>query len=197
MKNTFKIAAVALLILCPFAEANAVDFGIKGGVVVSKLPQKNSDVKFFDNTVGFIAGGSALFDLPLGFALEPSLQYHVKGATLKEVKETYKFGYLELPVMVQWGLSFADNKARAFLQAGPYVGYALGKNQSDVSWNDINRFEGGAAVGLGASVFGFQLSVLYDWNLGRLAKDKQISEYLSELTKDNFAGWNFTLTYWF
>lgn len=198
MKRLFRILAVAtVLSTCSFY-AGAVDFGIRGGLVVSKLPQKNSDVKFFDNTIGFVAGASANVDLPLGFSIEPSLQYHLKGTNLNVLSESeaFKFGYIELPVMVQWGVGLLQDKLRVFAQAGPYLGYAVSKNQ-DLPWDDLNRFEVGAAVGAGARISSFQLSVLYDWSLGRLAKDAKISDFTKNFTKENFAGWTISLTYWF
>ena len=123
--------------------------------------------------------------LPLGFAVQPSILYNVKGATLEDTATEgnlksvdYKTGFLEVPVQVQWGINIAG-AVRPYGFVEPFVGYGItneekisnftGENSKD-AWDNVkNRLEYGVGVGFGVEVLShLQVSVRKFWNIGNL-----------------------------
>lgn len=154
--------------------------------------------------------------LPLGFSVQPSLQYHVKGAKLgnvfgPEYPNTcdLEIGYLELPVSLQWGPDLL--LFRPFLDVTPYIGYGL-NNRMDIHienpygqqliddsvkniWSgaDLRRFEYGMGVGVGIEIWKFQVLGRYNWNFGSLYNQKanlSESDYKLAIIKEAFSRGN-------
>jgi hypothetical protein len=132
------------------------------------------------------------------------------------VESQLGFGYVEVPVNIQWGLRLADRKVRIFAQASPFVGYAiaqtgdtesilggeladalgnLGVDTSDFDkWANVNRFSYGAGLGAGVQ-FGFlQLTAQYNWNFGNSLKGR---EFEALFNKSNFGGYTVSLAFMF
>ena len=118
MKKVLFIAAL----FCSMA-AYAQQFGVIGGMSLSTMggAAKPDDNK---NMIQYQAGVVYKADLGAGFAVQPSLTYSVKGATLKQNNDVVsKTGFVELGLGAQWGpdlLAF-----RPFLFVEPFVGYAV------------------------------------------------------------------------
>lgn len=176
MKKLFVILAAALLAV----NANA-QLAIIGGLTSTQTDVKSAiaDVK----TVNQYHIGLA-YKIPFGsFAIQPALEYNVKGSALEDITGTadinFKTGFVELPVQVQWGIDLAV--ARPYIFAEPFIGYAVTNAQSagikelkaqieNHDWDGVaNRFEYGLGIGLGVEVFKHvQVSARYFWNLGTL-----------------------------
>ena len=191
--------------------ADAGRFGIKAGTNVTSMDFKAG----IPPVLGYSAGITWQWDLPLGFAIQPDLLYHVKASRLSEINaETFGLGYVELPVNIQWGLRFAQQKVRVFAQASPFIGYAVtqsgnvdpirtGNTVVDGAlsstgldkWTNINRFSYGAGLGLGIQLWALQLTAQYTWNLGQLADVKNTS--LSDFNDKNFGGYVISLAFMF
>lgn len=131
MKKTL-IAIVAAAFMAIPAHAQ---FGIIGGFTSS-----SSDVNLQEKTINtsnvnlYHVGLTYKLGLPLGLALQPSLVYQVKGASLENqisagsvdlssLEIGTNVGYLEVPVQVQWGVDLLG--VRPYIFAEPFVGYAL------------------------------------------------------------------------
>lgn len=211
MKKLIALCSVMML-ACMFSHtSDARMFGVKAGANVTSL---NFDAGM-PPTMGYMAGITWQFDLPLGFAIQPDLLYHVKASRLSEItEETFGLGYIELPVNVQWGLNLANRKLRVFAQASPFIGYAVtqtgsvnpyrtGNGVVDSmlessgldKWTNINRFSYGAGFGFGAQLWGLQLTAQYIWNFGKLSTLKDLS--ISKFNDSNFGGYNVTLAVMF
>lgn len=191
--------------------ADAGRFGIKAGTNVTSMDFKAG----IPPVLGYSAGITWQWDLPLGFAIQPDLLYHVKASRLSEINaETFGLGYVELPVNIQWGLRFAQQKVRVFAQASPFIGYAVAQsgNVDPIrtgntvvdgalsstgldKWTNINRFSYGAGLGLGIQLWALQLTAQYTWNLGQLADVKNTS--LSDFNDKNFGGYVISLAFMF
>ena len=132
---------------------------------------------------GFHAGVSYKFRLPLGFAVQPSVLYHMKsslveGAIADVTTFDYKMGYVEVPVSLQWGPDLL--MFRPFVDVTPFVGYALNNEASGVKlqgefmskvqnkWEGVNRLEYGLGLGGGIEIWKLQLVCRYNWNFGDL-----------------------------
>lgn len=213
MKKLVSIFAAIILAAVLSTNADAKRFGIKAGVNVSDLNVENMDAV---SALGYQAGISWQFDLPLGFAIQPDILYHVKATKFDQIESQLGFGYVEVPVNIQWGLRFADRKVRIFAQASPFVGYAvtqtgetesiLGGEYADIlgkvgvdtgdfdKWANVNRFSYGAGLGAGVQ-FGFlQLTAQYNWNFGNSLKGE---DFDSLFNKSNFGGYTVSLAFMF
>ena len=158
-----KIALLIALTIFGLTQANAQNFGFKGGYNYSSF---NGDVAK-DNTLkglsGFYVG--ALLELPLGdvLSLQPEVIYSRQGAAweqkniLGEFKKDLKLDYLNIPVMAK------VNLGPLFLQGGVQFGFLVDK--PEVSYTAGNRrisqtvdkdayasFDFGVGAGLGVNL---------------------------------------------
>ena len=155
----------------------AGDFGVTGGASFTGLKDVSKDM-----TTGYHAGITYKFHLPLGFAIQPSLLYHLKSSTVDSALQTGSLagldvGYLEFPVSFQWGPDLL--LFRPFFDVSPFVGYALNNDIRHASargvvetmknkWDGMNRLEYGLGIGGGLEIWKIQVVARYNWNFGQL-----------------------------
>ena len=158
-----KIALLITLTIFGLTQANAQNFGFKGGYNYSSF---NGDVAK-DNTLkglsGFYVG--ALLELPLGdvISLQPEVIYSRQGAAweqkniLGEFKKDLKLDYLNIPVMAK------VNLGPLFLQGGVQFGFLVGKPEvsytrgaqrvtEKVDKDAYASFDFGVGAGLGVNL---------------------------------------------
>lgn len=158
-----KIALLIALTIFGLTQANAQNFGFKGGYNYSSF---NGDVAK-DNTLkglsGFYVG--ALLELPLGdvLSLQPEVIYSRQGAAwerkniLGEFKKDLKLDYLNIPVMAK------VNLGPLFLQGGVQFGFLVGKPEvsytrgaqrvtEKVDKDAYASFDFGVGAGLGVNL---------------------------------------------
>lgn len=215
MKKIFSAAFLALaLMFAGMADSSAqIRYGVIGGATFSKL--SNTDL-LGENMTQYHAGATVQVKLPLGFSIQPSLIYNVKGSKvgLPDVPDSpladFTVGYLELPVSVQWGPDLL--LFRPFLDVTPFVGYGLNNKLSsgDVvtrnSWsgNGVSRWEYGLGVGIGLEIWKFQVIGRYNWNFGSLVNFKEDLEsggafdaVKNSFGRANFGGFTLTAAFLF
>lgn len=192
------IAAVSLF--CADNASAQHNFGVVGGATFSNA--SFSDFKSSTMTQ-YHAGATYRARLPLGFAIQPSLIYQVKGTNAQGLGAGLKVGYLELPVSFQWGPDLI--LFRPFLEVTPFVGYGLNnyfwsevKGASSNNWAGLSRWEYGVGTGLGFDIWRFQLVARYNWNLGAISRDASLSE-VAYMFRDgvNFGGVTLSLAFMF
>ena len=192
MRKLIALCSVAIVSMALALTADAGRFGIKAGTNVTSMDFKGG----MPPVLGYSAGITWQWNLPMGFAIQPDLLYHVKASRLSEInEEAFGLGYVELPVNIQWGLRFADKDLRLFAQASPFVGYAVTQtgtvDRSGMDkWTDINRFSYGAGLGVGIQLWALQVTAQYTWNFGQLANFRDTS--LSDFNDKNFGGYVIT-----
>ena len=201
MKKILLIAAVL------FAGLTAADaksgFGVKAGMNFSSV----KDISAGSHT-GFQAGLAYNLDLPLGFSVQPSLNYSVKGANfgLEGISTSdFSIGYLEAMASVQWGIDLLV--LRPFLDLSPYVGYGInGGGDLENLWNSesLNKLECGVGLGAGIDIWHFQVVCRYNWNFGGLMKTSEMVDnglgaldVYKTLKNANFGGVTLSLAYFF
>lgn len=210
MKKLLTLVAVL------FASATMAhaQFGIVGGMTVSgtNIETKN----LWDNAKNvtlYHIGVAYQIDMSMGFSVQPSLTYEMKGANLESTASVYgwnvadlnlnsKSGYLELGAALQWGPDLII--ARPFVMVEPYLGYqvvAADKSaaklldsaltsSSDNFDKDINnaknKLEYGIGIGVGVDLLKhLQLTVQYFKSLGPLySNDGSLSQLDWEAVKD-------------
>lgn len=189
------VIAVALLTA---VTASAEGFGIVGGYTSSSLKMQEMS---FKSSAGIHAGVAYNLPLGAGFNLQPMLLYNVKGYNwegsntdaLKE--QAGKFGYVELPVQLQWGPDLL--LLRPYLLAEPFVGYAvtgskvINSERAKVDWSNMkSRVEYGVGVGAGVEIYNrVQVSFKYYWNFEDAT---QWSDITDKVKGKGFSGLLFT-----
>lgn len=218
MKKLFAIIAVAM---ASVMVANA-QIGVVAGLGSSTTELNQEDWLSNLNGVNDYHVGLALkLPLPLGFAIQPELLYHIKGPDAgkmvndgEEVSgDSFDFttGTAQLNVGVQWGIDLVA--FRPFVQAKPYVGYVVNANTAkelsedqEAFLNDAkNALTYGFSVGAGLDLLEhFQLSVELFKNLGSLFNengDVNASTSDIETSKltdiNNYGGIKVTLGFFF
>ena len=203
MKKLFASIAVVLLSLGFIDTVSAqVNFGVLGGASFSE------DWKV-TNLVQYHAGITCCINLPLGFAVQPEVLYHVKGSNVplgESSKLDYAAGYVEVPVSLQWGPDLLV--MRPYFELVPFVGYAVNNRyrQDDLTakndWAGLQRWEYGLGLGAGVEVWHFQISARYNWNFGSMFDAKQeitdVESFVNKMKggiidKTNFGGVTLTL----
>ena len=163
-----KIALLITLTIFGLTQANAQNFGFKGGYNYSSF---NGEVAK-DNTLkglsGFYVG--ALLELPLGdvLSLQPEVIYSRQGAAWEKdynipilgkgsLKNDIKLDYLNIPVMAK------VNLGPLFLQGGVQFGFLVGKPETSSTVNGLRvteqvdkdayaSFDFGVGAGLGVNL---------------------------------------------
>lgn len=183
--------------------------GIVGGYTSSKMSLA-SELSSIDlsSAPGFQAGLAFNQPLLLGFAIQPELVYSSKAASWEDTGST-KFGYLELPVQVQWGLDLIVAKPYLFVE--PFVGYALsgsgylqlpslGEWKKQFDLNELSsRFEYGLGVGAGVMIVKHvQVAFKYFWNFDNCGLDQYLSKVTESIkTRQGFHGLNISVGIFF
>ena len=179
--------------------ASAGNFGVVGGASFLGIRDVSAGV-----TTSYHAGLTYKFKLPAGFAIQPSLLYHMKNSAYDSgaSEVDLKVGYVELPVSFQWGPDLL--LFRPFLDVSPFVGYGVhqdfdmlgfddpGKVVMTDAWKHVNRLEYGLGIGGGIEIWKLQLVCRYNWNFGSLLNQDNkvdVSDILrQELNDKNFGG---------
>ena len=193
MKRFILVVAAALV---AFSASARGGFLIKAGLSNSNMDLNrevgtviSEDVlggAAFNNLTGYHAGVGFRTGTWSGLRFQPELIYNLRGTRVDDVT-SWKMGYLEMPLNLQWGLDLIV--MRPFLQVAPTIGYDFMNTTSDTASGkalgnvtlDANRLEYGLSIGGGLDVMNsIQLSVNYNWNFGSVAN---LSAY-----KDQVAG---------
>lgn len=178
MKRFLMVIALCVMTFWGSDTSMARGFGITGGASFVGVKDVTSGL-----TTGYHAGLTYKFDLPLGFAIQPSVLYHQKGSVVEDAFANgssldLKTGYLEVPVSFQWGPDLI--LFRPFLDVTPFVGYGLNNSvsgysslinsiqQTDNQWEGLNRLEYGLGLGIGLDIWKLQVIGRYNWNFGSL-----------------------------
>lgn len=210
---TKKLLVAALLLAFTGMVASAqLRFGVTGGFTSSSTSLKNIKT----SKASFYHAGLALqLGLPSGFAVQTGLLYQVKGTKAKGALSDsqvtvgnfdVKYGYLELPLELQWGLDLILLRPYALVQG--FLGYAVNEKVGELAGKAITHFgdsdfksklEYGYAVGFGIDIMKFQLAAKYFKNLGNLGPDVTVTSAAGQAikNKDNFDGLAISLTVFF
>ena len=211
MKRFLMVIALCVMTFWSSTDSIARGFGVTAGASFVNVNDVKSGL-----TTGYHAGLTYKFDLPLGFAIQPSVLYHVKGSMVENAVANgspldLKTGYVEVPLSLQWGPDLI--LFRPFLDVTPFVGYAVNNTiktealnalevvtKNDWDGFSMNRFSYGLGLGGGIEVWRLQFICRYNWNFGPLfdADGALNVQPVNELFKDkNFGGVTLSLAFMF
>ena len=208
------IVMLTAAVLCAVRASAQINPGVIGGLTFSSANLKEFNR---ETMTQYHVGATVRFKLPMGFSIQPSLIYQVKGAKTEvlTIDSEIKVGYLELPVSFQWGPDLLI--FRPFVDVSPYVGYALHSNIKTVAddvdlgldnlnqikdeamkevkegfRNMVNDLEYGLGLGAGVEVWRFQVLCRYNWNFGPLVNaGTDVSPVVKDQIKDAIKEKNF------
>ncbi len=173
--------ALATFIMTTTATAQRVNFGIKGGLTVSNIQNKNDVV--YDASVGFHTGLLAHIHLTKQFALQPEIVFSTSGAKYSNFIEgnaNLKMGYIQMPILFQYMFS---NGFR--LEAGPQISFLTYANKETSNFrkvdfkNDLRPVDIGLAAGVGY-VFpksGFGIDTRFNLGLADINENANFKSY--------------------
>ena len=163
-----KIALLIALTIFGLTQANAQNFGFKGGYNYSSFSGEVAKDNTLKGLSGFYVG--ALLELPLGdvLSLQPEVIYSRQGAAWEKdynipilgkgsLKNDIKLDYLNIPVMAK------VNLGPLFLQGGVQFGFLVGKPETSSTVNgrrvteELDKdayasFDFGVGTGLGVNL---------------------------------------------
>lgn len=170
MKGFRTFLLVALLLLGFQSAKSQLRWGLKGGVNISTV-HFNSDLFKADNVTRFHIGPMIEGMVPgVGLGFDAAILYSQKGVEMKTegISSSVKTDYVDVPVNLKW--KFGMPLVKAYLAAGPYVGFRVGGDKFwDVPGNILGQVKAksfGAGVNFGAGIelikylqVGFQYSL--------------------------------------
>lgn len=186
------VVIISCLMLAVFSASAQPRLGIMGGFTNSQMQLKNIDMK---SASAFHAGLTYHIPLALGFAVQPGVLYNVKGTNWEELYSQAKFGYIEVPVQIQYGLDLI--LARPYVFAEPFVGYAVnGSVKTDVLGTesktklDLSDMEGrlsyGFGIGAGLELLSkVQVAFKYYWNMEASSINEYVGSVASQIKERN------------
>ena len=163
-----KIALLIALTIFGITQANAQNFGFKGGYNYSSFNGEVAKENTLKGLSGFYVG--ALLELPLGdvISLQPEVIYSRQGAAWEKdynvpilgkgsLKNDLRLDYLNIPVMAK------VNLGPLFLQGGVQFGFLVGKPETSSTVNgrriteEVDKdayasFDFGVGAGLGVNL---------------------------------------------
>ena len=161
MKNSVThlvlLACAAVAFAPGVAAAQAVGFGVKGGVNVSTIAFDPSELEW-GMTFGAVAGGFVALPLGSRVTIQPEGLFSQKGGTvdLDDIEASIRLTYLEVPVLVKFAV-WSDGGRSFSLFGGPSLAFNLSSDTSatvggediDVDIDDdVETFDFGIAAGL-------------------------------------------------
>jgi hypothetical protein len=178
------LAAITLLIsLSASAQLPKLNFGIKGGVNISKL---QADWAKEENRLGYQAGVWARIGA-VGFYVQPEAYLGSKGGELNANENNnnvsgdakIKFTTLDVPILV--GNKIGVDKLNFRYMAGPIFSFLLDKNaktniNNATDFNDYKNQTIGAQAGVGVDLGNVTVDLRYEKGLTNISKSGQYDQ---------------------
>ncbi|NLZ72907.1 MAG: PorT family protein [Bacteroidales bacterium] len=196
---------ILLVVLCigvAIPAQSQIQFGIKGGVNMSKASLSKKDFKT-DNFTGFFLGPVVDITVPIvGIGLDVGLLYSQKGVTFENKEEGVNFSEtikqkgIDIPINLKYNIGFS-RLLGIYFAAGPDFFFAF---DSDKGFKDYNfkkkKSQIGLNLGAGAKLLGhLHLGFNYNIPLNNSA-EIEIAES-GKMNKYKTKTWQISLAYMF
>lgn len=147
MKKIVGFVLFALMMLMAIPAQSQIRFGLKGGVNISSIHFTNLPKNLkSDNVTGFQIGPMIEAMVPMaGLGVDAAVLYSQKGS------DEFKTDYIDVPVNLKW--KFGLPIIKAYVAAGPYVGFRVGGDKIwDVVDDQLEAKSFSAGLNFGAGV---------------------------------------------
>ncbi|MCL2412534.1 MAG: PorT family protein [Bacteroidales bacterium] len=206
MKKLFTTTLALLLVASLTAQ---ISFGPRAGFNLTNIHESYGSISINGDfrpgfQLGVVANIPVLGEL---LSIQPGLLFAQQGTKFNDflgtgMDATFNLNYLQVPVNAQLGFGVGEN-ARVLLQAGPYLGIALGGNikveqgnfsyTEDISFgsgeDEMRHFDFGVGFGAGVQFGRFQVGIGYNLGIANLSNADDVTTRNSGLA--------FTVTYLF
>ena len=160
----------------------AQKFGIKGGLNLASMSFSEDMENSVKSILGFHIGPVADIELQESLFFNTGILYSIKGFKMEYGSEnsTTSLNYLDIPLNVAYKFSLGES-SNFFVQAGPYLAYALsgkskyGDESEDIDFeaDGIKRMDFGLGIGAGIELGPIVPSVSYQLGLSNLNDDSE------------------------
>lgn len=202
MKKIFGLLMVTMLVAVMPAQAQGINFGVKGGINSTEM---KFDESVFDseNRVGWFIGPTLKVALPVGgLGVDIAALYNQQETKVNEQSITQKNVVVPVNVRLAFGLG---STAGVYVAAGPQFGFNVG--DEEFSWTDKENYENtfqlkksSFSVNLGAGVYlskHIEVGFTYNIALGKTA-DASFKDAVKATTDDTKAkAWTIAACYYF
>lgn len=175
MKKIFSALLIAVCIGMAMPAQAQLNFGVKGGLNLSKASFSNVGANFKkDNFTGFFIGPMAELNIPvLGLGLDASMLFAQRGITVSDgdYETTIRQNGLDIPVNLKYTIGLGSLLG-IYVAAGPdfYFDFASDKTIEGVRVNK-RKAEVGFNIGAGVKLFShLQVGANYNIPLSDTAK---------------------------
>jgi opacity protein-like surface antigen len=196
MKNLTKISIILLISMLGL-KANAQTFGLKAGLNLSNMLDKDDDDTYSNDykmNPGFHLG--ATVDVPLSnfLSFESGLLFTTKGTKSEteimgaDFKARVILSYLEIPLTIKATHDLGGG-LKMYGAVGPYVGVGIGgkvkgtieyqgeteTNEEEIKWggdedeDDLKRLDVGLTFGGGVEINSIMVGISYDLGLSNIS----------------------------
>lgn len=198
-KIIFTLALLLSLAWATPASAFGFDWGVTGGLNLTKLKLKGDAKQMFssDNRAGWFVGPKAHMSLAMGFGLDGALLYSQQKYNLTErgddgISESKTSRSIAIPINLRYSIGLGS-VASVFITTGPQFDFNIGNKD----WYD-NTFERENMtttwnVGAGVKVLGHvELGVGYNFALGKVGESLVSNTGISVGENSDFRSNTFT-----
>jgi len=185
MKKLVLIAAAVAIGHTGFSQIS-IDPEIGMNISNNRLKISGNDAESFDSKIGISAGVGVTLGLTKNVYLRPGIYYQDLGSKTEGfgTASTINYHYLRVPVNIGYNYKISNSAGSVFVEAGPYVGYALAgqsktevlgiETKTDIEFGDgiaeSKAFDWGFNFGLGyESPWGVYVKGGYGLGLGNLS----------------------------
>ena len=131
MKKSMMLFVLAFVTLFATESKAQINFGVKGGLNVTRMSFDESLIKE-DNRCGFFFGPSVKFTLPvIGLGMDVSALYDQREAKIEGGNENLKQQQIVVPVNARYGFGLGDD-ASIYFFAGPQFGFNVGSKDQTI-----------------------------------------------------------------
>ena len=173
---------IVLVVLCGSpAQAQEINWGVKGGVNLASLNAKEEPAPDFGYRIGLVAGGFVTWRLGTHFDLQPEALFSQQGASIGDdvTDATIELDSLVVPILARYKLRPSGGGLVFF--AGPSLGFSLRakavaevggeKTKTDIGDN-IESVDYGVVFGAGWETGPFSIDGRYTWGLSAIGVDE-------------------------
>ena len=201
MKKIINVLLVAVCIAMAMPAQAQFNWGLKGGLNLSKASFSGSDFKS-DNYTGFFVGPMAEFTLPVaGLGIDGALVYSQKGIKMgdDDVNESLKQKSLEIPINLKYTVGLG-RLLGVFIAAGPQFGFDLNSDEWKFYTEEFSFKKSNFSinVGVGAKLINhLQIGVNYNIPLGKTAEYDGVIDAIGGAFSAKTKTWQVSAAYLF
>ena len=173
------------------AQAQGFNFGVKGGLNITKM-SVSKDVVDPDNQTGFYIGPTVKISLPMGFGVDAAALYDQRSAKIEDTDIKQKS--LNVPVNVRYNIGLGS-KAGIYLAVGPQFGFPVSDKVYDKKVGEYRLKDANLSFNFGAglTLLG-HLEVGFTYNLAA-GKSGEFKNYNDVDTHNN--AWQIGAAFYF